>query len=159
NIATLGTGRRLHIVDIFGGPWIDRPVVAGLQLASSRLGSGPHDCPDGQTLNATAADPGDLRFGFSPEGTLGTTALSAPVFPATVFPASSSAPVLERQFFRVVAVDLGLHLRGNRTAESIDGVSGADEASVLEPAPIVSDGNTIDLLVDGQGTTGAVSEV
>ena len=160
SIAAQATGRRVHIVDLFGGPWTDRPG-AGIRIGTSaRLStSGPHDWPDGETMSPTIADAGDLRFGFSPEGTLNTTALSAPAFPGTVVPAGAPAPVLERQFLRVSAIDLGLHLRGNRTTDAIDGVPGVDQPTSREPAPSVSDGNTVDFLNDGQATTGAVSEV
>ncbi len=110
--------RKVHIVDVFGGPWMDRADGVGLRIGSgSRIGSGPHNWPDGQTLQPSATDPGDLRFGFTPEGTLSVTPLSPPSFPATPIPAGSSAPNLTVQFFRVAAVDLGLHLRGNRSAE------------------------------------------
>jgi hypothetical protein len=67
--------------------------------------------------------------------------------------------VLERQFFRVMAVHLGFHFRGNRTAAPIEEVPRADIPTVLEPAPLVRDGDTMDLLIDGQATLGAVSEV
>jgi hypothetical protein len=156
NICDLAAGRRLHIVNLFGGPWSDRPGAVGLRFGSGpRLTAGPHDWPDGQTLNATASNGGDLRFGFSPEGTLGTAALSPPDFPGTVVP----APVLGREFFRVVAVDLALHLSGNRTATAIEEVPRADPATVLEPSPAVRDGDTLDILVDGQAAMGAVTEV
>ena len=158
-IAALATGRRVHIVDPFLGPWQDRAGGAGLRIGSgSRLGAGPHDWPNGQTLQLTDTA-GDVRFGFSPEGTLATTALNPPTLPTTPVPAGSSAPTLEREFFRVMAIDLGLHLRGNRTGSDIDGVPGADDATTREPAPVVRDGSTVDLLVNGHTMLGAVSEV
>lgn len=160
SLLSSGIGRRLHIVNLFGGPWIDRPASVGLRLESGpRLGSGPHDWPDGQNLNATAPDPSDLKFGFSPEGTLRSTPLLPPRFPGTVIPPGSNSPVLQCEFFRVIAVDLGLHLKGNRTGDAIEEVPGVDAATVLEPAPIVRDGDTIDILGNGQITLGAVTEV
>jgi hypothetical protein len=161
SIAGLVSGpvRRVHIVNLFGGPWVDPADGVGLRIGTgSRLDSGPHEWPDGQALQASATDPGNLRFGFAPEGTLGTTTLNPPSFPATPVPSGSSAPSLNAQFFRVAAVDLGLHLRGNRSADSVEGVPGADDDTVLEPAPVVRDGDTLAFLRDGQATTGAVSE-
>jgi hypothetical protein len=159
-IAGLGTGTRVHVVTPFGGAWADPATGPGLRIGAggARLGTGPHDWPS-DTIQATSADPGNIRFGLSPEGTLGTAALSVPAFPATVFPTGSTAPALDRQFFRVVAVDLGLHLRGNRSGAAIDGVPGADADTRLEPAPAVRDGDTVEHQTDGQATTGAVTEV
>ncbi|WP_394847002.1 hypothetical protein LZC95_05985 [Pendulispora brunnea] len=157
-VCALATGVRVAIVDIFGGPWVQRTGRAGLRIGSGgALGGGPHDWPEG-TLQATATDPGDLRFGFSPEGTLGMAGLSRPAFPATPFPSGSSAPVLPRQFFRVVAVHTELHLLGNRSADAVDGIPAADEATRLEPGPAVREGDGIELLVDGQATAGAITE-
>ncbi|WP_394836663.1 hypothetical protein LVJ94_07120 [Pendulispora rubella] len=157
-VCALANGVRVSMVDIFGGPWVQRTGRVGLRIGSGgALGAGPHDWPEG-TVQAAATDPGDLRFGFSPEGALGTAGLSRPAFPATPFPAGSAAPVLPRQFFRVVAVHTELHLLGNRSAGAIDGIEGADEATRLEPAPTVRDGESLELLVDGQATAGAITE-
>ena len=131
----------------------------GLQLESGpRLDAGPHDWPSG-TLQATASGAHFVRFGFAPEGTLAATALALPTLPSTPFPAGSSAPTLERQYVRVMAVDLQLHLLGNRTDSEIDSVPSADAGSRQEPAPIVRDGDTLEVLSDGQSTTGAVNEL
>jgi hypothetical protein len=159
-IASLATGTRVHIVTPFGGAWTNPASGPGLRIGSSgsALGSGPHDWPS-DTIQATVSTPSNLRFGFAPEGTLGTTPLAVPAFPATVFPSASSAPALGRQFFRVVAVDLGLHLRGNRGSTSIDDVQGADGSTQLEPEPVVRDGDSLQPLVDGQATTGTVTEI
>ena len=152
--------RKLHIVNLFGGPWVDPSGGVGLRIGSgSRLGSGPHDWPDGQTLGPSDTNAGNLRFGFTPEGTLAVTPLSPPAFPTTPVPTGSAAPNLRVQFLRVAAVDLGLHLRGNRGENAVESVPGADEATRLEPAPAVRDGDTLDFLFDGQAMTGAVSEV
>lgn len=159
SIASLATGRRVHFVDIFQGPWQDRSSAAGIRIGTgSRLGTGPHDWPDSTNISISGTA-GDIRFGFSPEGTLATTALTPPAFPATVVPTGAPAPSLDREFFRIVIADLGLHLKGNRTDSSIDGISGADDDTVLEPAPLVRDGSDISLLVDGQATLGAVTEI
>jgi hypothetical protein len=161
SICSLGIGRRLHIVNIFGGPWLDRQNDVGLRLSTgTRLDSGPHDWADGQTLNTTTINPGDLRFGFSPHGTLATTALSPPTLPTSVVPPGSSIPVLEREFFRVIAVNLSFHLKGNRTANTIEEVTAADNSTVLEPSPIIRDDDfRIDFLRDGQTVLGAMTEV
>jgi hypothetical protein len=158
SVCALAGGIALHLVDLFGGPWADRPDRVGLQIGDgARLGAGPHDWSAG-ALRATAADAADLRFGFAREGTLGTAPLSPLALPAA-FPVGSPEPSLGRQFFRVVAVHLALHLAGNRSAETIDEVEGADEPTRLEPAPLVRDGNAIEFLPDGLATTGAVSEM
>lgn len=154
-ICSLATGVRLHIVDPYGRPWTDRTERVGLRMgAGTRLGGALHDWPGG-TLTASETDARDLRFGFSPDGTLGTAALSAPALPT----AGTPAPALERQFFRVVALHLELHLLGNRSGASIDGVAAADEPTRLEPAPTVRDGDGIEFLEDGQAVMGAVTEI
>ncbi len=152
--------RRVHIVNIFGGPWTDPLDEGGLSIGSdSNLDSGPHTWPDGQTLSASATEVGNLRYGFSPEGRLGVTPLNPPDFPVTTFPPGAPAPILRAQFLRVVAVDLSLHLTGNRTLAAMDGVPGPDLATTLEHPPVVRDGETLDLLSDGQATSGVVSEI
>jgi hypothetical protein len=159
-IAGLATGTRLHIVDMFGGAWANPATGAGLRIGTSGspLGAGPHDWTSG-TLQSTVSGVSNLRFGFSPEGALGTAQLSIPSFPTTTFPSGSSAPTLGRQFFRVVAVDLGFHLLGNRSSSTVDGVAEADGATQLEPEPLVRDGDTLQATVDGQATMGAVTEI
>ena len=159
-ISSLASGTRLHIVDPFSNAWVNPTTGAGLRIGTSGspLGTGPHDWTSG-TLQATVSGASNLRFGFSPEGALGTSPLSIPTFPTTTFPAGSTAPTLGRQFFRVVAVDLGLHLRGNRGSSTIDNVPGADGSTQLEPEPLVRDGNTLQATLDGQATMGAVTEI
>lgn len=159
-IAALATGTRVHIVNPFGGAWVNPASGAGLRIGASGtpLNGGPHDWTSG-TLQSTVSAASNLRFGFSPEGVLGTSALSVPTFPGTPFPSGSTAPSLGRQFFRVMAVDLGLHLRGNRGSSTIQDVPGADELSQLEPAPLVRDNGTVQPEFDGQATMGAVTEI
>ena len=159
-ISNLASGARVHIVDVFGSAWVHRPGGPGLRIGASGtpLGTGPHDWPSG-TIQSTASGTSNLRFGFAPEGVLGTSPLSTPSFPAATFPPGSAAPALGRQFFRVAAVDLGLHLSGNRGGTAIDGVPGADLATQLEPEPLVRDGDTVQAALDGQSTMGAVTEI
>lgn len=157
-IAALATGRRVQLVDLFGHPWPDVGPV-GVRIDSGpRLGAGPHDWASG-ALGPAAASAGELRLGFAPHGVLGTTALTAPTPPSTVFPSGAPAVELGREFLRVAVVDLGLHLHGNRGADEVDGVPGADDVAQLEPSPVVVDGDTVEYLVDGLATNGAVSEV
>lgn len=157
-IANLGTGRRVQLVTVFGRPWGNLGPV-GVRIGTGpRLEGGPHDWATG-TLQASATDAGTLRFGFTPEGTLGTAAVSAPTPPTAVFPAGSPAVELGREYLRVAVVDLGQHLRGNRTTAEVDGVAAADSIVAIEPAPPVFDGDTLEVLVDGTATTGAITEL
>lgn len=157
-VCELASGRRVHLVDLFGRPWVARPNGAGVRLGTgSSLAAGPHDWPDGQTLQATSAD-GPVRFALSPQGNLATTAVSPPALPTTNVPAGSAAPVLERSFFRLAVVDLDLHLIGNRAATEVLGLPAPDIATQREPAPVVREGG-VDFLVDGQAALGAVTEV
>lgn len=160
-ISTLGNGTRVQIVTPFGGAWNNPVTGPGLRIgnAGTPLGPGAHDWAAPNTIQTTTPAVSNLRFGFSPEGQLSSTALSIPQFPATPVPAGSTAPTLSRQFFRVVAVDLGLHVRGNRGSAEIDGVRGADGSTTLEPEPLVRDGDSIQVLFDGQATTGAITEI
>ncbi len=159
-IAGLASGTRVHIVNPFGGAWVNPASGAGLRIGSSgtALDGALHDWAS-DTLQSTVSTASNLRFGFSPEGLLGSSALSIPTFPTTNSPAGSNAPSLGRQFFRVVALDLGLHLRGNRGSSALEGVPGADELSQLEPAPLVRDNGTLQPEFDGQATMGAVTEI
>ncbi|MEO5711344.1 MAG: hypothetical protein ABIQ59_16165 [Nocardioidaceae bacterium] len=157
-VCGLASGRRLHLVDLYGGPWAARPGGAGVRIGTgSSLDAGPHDWADGRSLQPTAAT-GPVRFALSPQGTLATTAVAPPAFPATTVPAGSAAPVLDRQFLRVAVVDLDLHLVGHREATEVLGVPAPDEATRREPAPVVREGG-VDFLLDGQAALGAVTEV
>jgi phosphatidylserine/phosphatidylglycerophosphate/cardiolipin synthase-like enzyme len=159
-ISTLGNGTRVQIATPFGGPWTNPATGPGLRIGASGspLGAGPADWPS-DTIQPTTPGVSNLRFGFYPEGLLRNTPLSLPTFPATPVPAGSTAPSLSRQFFRVVAVDLGLHLLGNRGSAMIEEVRGADGATRLEPAPLLRDGDAVEVLFDGQATTGAITEI
>lgn len=159
-IANIEPGTRVHIVDAFGSAWRHPTSGAGLKIGTSGtpLDTGPHDWTSG-TIQSTIAAGSNLRFGFAPEGALGTAPLDLPSLPSTPFPPGSAAPMLSRQFFRVMAVDLGLHLRGNRGDSTIDDVPGADEATRLEPEPLVRDGDTLQPALDGQASLGAVTEI
>ena len=157
-VCALASGRRVHLVDLYGAPWVARPGGSGVRIGTgTSLDAGPHDWPDGQSLQPTSAT-GPVRFALSPQGSLATTAVAPPAFPATTVPAGSAAPVLDRQFLRVAVVDLDLHLVGHRAADEVLGVPAPDEATRREPAPVVREGG-VDLLVDGQATLGAVTEV
>jgi hypothetical protein len=158
--AMLPQGVLVHLVDAFGSAWKHPATGPGLRIGATGtpLGTGPHAWQGG-AIQSTVAAADSLRFGFLPEGELGTSPLDIPPLPTTSFPPGSAAPALGRQFFRIVAVDLHLHLRGNRGADSIDEVPGADPSTQLEPAPQVRDGNTLQAMTDGQAAMGAVSEI
>lgn len=151
-LAGLGTAAvRLHVVDLFGKPWTDTPGREGLRIdGGARLGSGPHQWSG--DLTATAG--GSVRFGLLPDGELAESPLTAPELPTT----GTSAPELHRQFFRVAAVDLGLHLTGNRTDAALGGVDGADATTAADPAPAIGTGD-LEVLATGQHFFGAAGEI
>jgi hypothetical protein len=157
-VCALAGGRRVHLVDLFGKPWAARPGGGGVRLGTgASLGAGPHDWPDGQSLQATSGA-GAVRFALAPQGTLAATAVSPPALPTTPVPTGSPAPALDREFFRVAVVDLDLHLLGNRGTDEVSGVPAPDAATRGEPLPVVRAGG-FDFLLDGQATLGAVTEV
>lgn len=159
-ICALASGRRLHVVDLFGRPWVARPGAPGVRLNATTdlaLDAGPNAWADGEELQLTAGAP-LVRFALLPQGRLGAGPVAAPTFPATAVPAGSPDPVLEREFLRVAVVDLDLHLLGNRSGITVEGVAAPDAFTRAEPPPVVRDG-VVDFLADGQATTGAVSEV
>jgi hypothetical protein len=151
-VAGLATGTSVHVIDPFGNPWEDVPGIGlalGTGITPPRLtDAGPHAWADGASVRATAADAGLLRWGLATTATLGTTPLARPTLPPGV--------TLPRDFFRVVAADLGLHLRGNRGAAAALGVPGVDALTQAEPLPEVVDGSSVAVTRDGQATLGAV---
>ncbi len=152
--------RKFQITDPYGNPWVDIAGRPGLRIgAGSRLDSGIHTWTEGQSISSTSSSSSSLKWGLYPIGTLGTSNISPPSFPGTVFPAESSTPQLRVQFFRIIAVDLELHLTGNRSDTAIDGVEAADAKTVLEPSPTIINGDTASFLKDGQTMNGAVAEI
>lgn len=154
--AGFATGRRVHLVDLWGRPWANRSDRDGVRFGSgARIDAGPHTWSDPVEVTD---DSGGMRIGLLPTGTLATTALSPPALATTPVPAGSSAPTLEREFFRVAVVDLSLHLAGNRGDVELDGVPGADEASRAAPSPALGSGD-IEVVVTGAHLLGAAGEI
>lgn len=151
----LARGRRVHFVDLHGGPYV-APPAGGLQIGSSGAvrTTGPHEWPDGQTISRVGADPSHLRWGFATHGVLAADPLPVPPLPASS--AGSPAPALGRDFFRVAAVDLAKHLVGHRGDGTLDGIPAPDDHTRSEPDPEVRDTESIDLLVEGQAVLGAM---
>lgn len=152
--------RRVHFVNLFGGPWVDRPDQTGLRFGSdARLNGSIHSWPSGKTINPTDTPPDNLRWGLSPEGTLDVNPLSPPALSSTIIPVPAAAPNLKVQFLRVVIVDLSLHLLGNRSPAAIDSVPAPDNKTLLEPGPEVVDGEIVSFLQDGQVMSGGIAEI
>lgn len=152
-------GRFLHVVDLHGRAWVDPGAPNGLSVGPTRvIGGGMFAWAAGDVLVAEADTAGTqpppaqaVRFGWSTNGVMGTTPLG--------FPAPPAATPIVRDTVRVAAVDLAFHLLGNRRASDRDGVPGADDRSVAEPAPLVRDGSTVALLADGHAVLGWMGAV
>jgi hypothetical protein len=159
-IATLATGTICHVIDPHGwGHNATRPAARLRHLAAdgSLIDSVPNGgvvlLQDGETLGRTAAeDPngGPLRWGLAQGGTLGRAPLAPPV---------PAQPTLLRRFFRVIAVDLGWHLIGNRAATVAGARQDVPPADQTTPAflrPAVRDPvPNFAFLADGMAVLGA----
>lgn len=157
-IHQLATGRRVHFVDLHGGPYVP-PAEGGVQIGTTAItGPGPHDWPDGQSISRQGTTSA-IRFAFATHGQLGTNALDVPAFPGTAVPAGSATPTLPRDFFRIATVDLNRHLLGNRSADEVEGIPAPDTHTRAEAAPQVHESEVVELHVDGQATLGAMQEV
>ncbi|RYY57437.1 MAG: hypothetical protein EOO09_02385 [Chitinophagaceae bacterium] len=152
-IAGLATGNRIHLINVFGENWDVTGNDQGI-----RIGSGPKlelqfaDWPAGESITLSNAAR-SLRFGLSPEGTLSANELRLPAFPT-----GGDTVTLPRQFFRIMLVDLNLHLLGNRTDDELQGILGVDAETIREPLPVVREGDTIEFLTEGASMLGAVNE-
>lgn len=159
-IAQAATGRVVHFVDLHGAPLV-APATGGLRIGQSAggtpvTGAGPMPWPDATAIRSQDTGATPLRWGFATHGELRAIALDIPAFPATNAPAGSPAPALGRDFLRVAVVHLERHLAGNRGADEIEGVPGADAHTRAEEAPAVRDSESLELLVDGQAVLGAM---
>ncbi|BBA32564.1 uncharacterized protein sS8_0599 [Methylocaldum marinum] len=147
SIAGLAAGNLCHVIDPHGNGYVPARGQARLKVldgsnnqVSEVTDSGIVALAAGQSLGRSAADnsaDGDVRpvrWGWAQNGTLARAAIAPPALPSGVR--------LTRQFFRVLAVDLGWHLLGNRSTETVAGIPGDDDATpdfllpqVRDPVP------------------------
>src|SRR5690606_29830120 len=83
---------RLHLVDLFGKPWVDHVDRDGVSVDGDRLAAGPHEWSGDLEVTDTS---GSVRIARLPDGSLSTDAIAVPTLPST----GSAPPELERQFF------------------------------------------------------------
>lgn len=142
-IAALGGRVRFQVVDPHGRGYAPTRDAGRLKLidggnATDIVDGGVGTWTAGATLGRGAADQaGDdatprLFWGFGRNATLARTALSVP---APTLAPNVTAPA--NQFFRIAAVDLDWHLRGNRGDAELAGVSGDDGAVPDYALPVV----------------------
>lgn len=165
-----GPAVRVHVVSPHGAAYRSRRTVAELEVIDTSgtfvravPASGIVDLAAterlGRATSHAAADTAasaPLLWGLAPGGTLQQTALAAPPLPTTASPPSPT-----RQFFRVVAVDLGWHLLGNRGFVPGDAsVPGETGRPAEAPIPAVRKSTaTFDFLVDGNDVLGAMGSI
>jgi len=165
--ALTGPAVRVHVISPHGAAYRSRRDVGVLEVitaigALARVvpASGMVDLAGGEQLGRATMHSADddaaqhpLLWGLAPGGTLDTVPLSSPALPA--------GPSLPRQFLRVVAVDLGWHLLGNRGyAPGDPGIPSDDDRPVNAPLPTVR--RTVpgvDFLIDGNDVLGAMGAV
>ena len=136
-----------------GTRWDDPGDGKGVTITSGsgtavpqRLGSAVVTLTDGTNANVHVEDSTLLvRAGLYPSGLLGTADVPLPALPAGV--------TLNRDFLRVVCVDLKSYLPGSRDSGDVDTHTAA------EPAPKVRDGVNVTTLLDGVDTLHTVSTV
>jgi hypothetical protein len=162
-----GPSVRVHVVSPHGAAYRSRRTVAELQVidaagtfARAVPASGLVDLAANERLGratsnavADAAAGAPLLWGFAPGGPLQATPLAAPPLPV-----GGNAPSPTRQFFRVMAVDLGWHLLGNRGFVVGDvAVPGETGRPAQAPLPSVRK-STADFafLLDGNDVLGAM---
>lgn len=157
-------GVRVHVIDPHG--WAYRPTraLAGIEIvdgAGAQVSVIPNtglaDLQPGQSVGrSTASIQGDttqpLRFGLATTGVLDRAPIQAPALPAGV--------VLNRQFIRIMAVDLDWHLRGNRGAAPVNGVRGDDALYPAFLLPVVRPQvPAFTYLADGMDVLGAATTI
>ena len=143
----------IQVVDPHGSPFVapgaESIVVLDGDDQSAELGAdGIVTLPSGRTIGAVGT-PASVRWGWARNAVLGVTPLSPP----------APTVALDRQFLRVVAVDLPWHLVGNRSASAVQGIEAADQQLPDDFRPIVRDRVNVDHLVDGVDTLGAAGRV
>ena len=159
SVAGLDTGVLVHVVTLHGrafGAIAGGPGVERLDSGDTPLGApqanGLVTLATGEKLGATGtAAAARLRLGWAGGGVMAAVPLTVPDLPGGV--------VLPRQFLRAFAVDLDWHLRGNRSAASINGIAADDQKMPADLQPQVRDAVTIDYLADGPDMLAAISQV
>jgi hypothetical protein len=170
NLAGPPTAVRVHVVSPHGAAYRSRRTVAELEVITAAgvfvravPASGIVDLAATERLGratthaaADAAAGAPLLWGLAPGGTLQATPLEMPPLPT-----GGSAPNPTRQFFRVVAVDLGWHLLGNRGFAPGDAaVPGETGRPTEAPIPFVrKSAANFDFLVDGNDVLGAMGAI
>jgi hypothetical protein len=165
-----GPAVRVHVVSPHGAAYRSRRTVAELEVIDAAgafvravPASGIVDLAATERLGratthaaADAAAGAPLLWGLAPGGELQATPLAAPPLPT-----GGSAPSPTRQFFRVVAVDLGWHLLGNRGFAPGDAaVPGETGRPAEAPIPAVrKSAVNFDFLVDGNDVLGAMGAI
>ena len=169
-IVALATGSRCQVIDPHGWAYIPNRNLTRLKVLDG-ANAEVSTVPDGGLVNlsagqhlgrSTADDTAEdedatgtnrpLRWGWATNGTLARTPLSPPALPGGV--------TLNRQFFRVMAVDLDWHLLGNRSATTIASIPGDDDTIPDFLLPKVRAAvPTFDYLVDGMDVLGATAEI
>jgi hypothetical protein len=121
-------------------------ITTGSGTAAQRLGTDVLTLTDRTNANVHVEDSTSLvRAGLYPSGLIGTADVPLPAVPAGV--------TLNRDFLRVVCVDLKSYLPGSRDSGDVDTHTAA------EPAPTVRDGVNVTTFLDGVDTLHAVSTV
>lgn len=147
NIAGLKPNTTLiHVVNMHGGPF--EPIAGtvatkdtGTQTKTDFPDSGLLELPANTVIDSSDNDAGRLRWGWATNDTMSRQPLTPP-----------AAPNLTRRFFRVAAVDLNWALLGNRDANVVRNIIGADQRIPPEMWPAVRDQVIIDYLPDGPDT-------
>ncbi|GAA4012904.1 hypothetical protein [Actimicrobium antarcticum] len=170
-ISALATGNLVQFADLHGNLYRKtlnthflNLVTPGAPATTNPVdhGTGYAMLAANQTIAADAGDGGKLRFGFATRGTLSRTPLALPVLPAALTAppfATTAAPVLPRQFLRVVVVDPDWHLLGNRLETTRNAIPGDDANTPTDILPPVRDRIAISYAVDGVATLAQVDGV
>jgi hypothetical protein len=163
-LANSQNGTVVHVIDPHGWGFTPRRDAARLRVLDnanaevSTIASGAaiSTIAANQTLGRSNADNTadganlPLRWGWAQTGTLARANLTPPALPAGV----------NRQFFRVMAVDLDWHLRGNRSNLNIGGIPGDDGTTPAFLLPQVRDPvPNFAYLHDGNEVLGAASQM
>lgn len=148
----------VHCINPHGANF--QPIIPAAKLIRANSGGSPlGDVPAsalvtlaaGERIQADTGDSGRLRWGWATNGVMGRTALVPPALPAGVN--------LNRQFFRICAVDVTWALLGNRTGNAVQGIQKDDERIPPELLPEVRDFVDIDYLADGPDTLAEATRV